>query len=202
MAQPADTLSLADELNRFIETREVDLWGVAPVSSYEGAMEQMHPRYWMKDATAVIVLGLQVPKAILDQVERKTSPYPYLRFAKSLLNDELDMLANQVSRFLVRKGYNCLPTPAAGTPGGNGRFLLGGKIFGYRSLDLQATKTFKLAGDTELYARIDIINVLNFDNFSNLNYVKSDGKLLVSYNETGDVIGTPRQVKAEVGFRF
>ena len=97
---------------------------------------------------------------------------------------------------------NCLPTPAAGTPGGNGRFLLGGKIFGYRSLDLQATKTFKLAGDTELYARIDIINVLNFDNFSNLNYVKSDGKLLVSYNETGDVIGTPRQVKAEVGFRF
>jgi len=97
---------------------------------------------------------------------------------------------------------NCLPTPAAGYPGGNGRFLLGGKIFGYRSLDLQATKTFKLAGDTELYARIDIINVLNFDNFSNLNYVKSDGKLLVSYNETGDIVGTPRQVKAEVGFRF
>lgn len=97
---------------------------------------------------------------------------------------------------------NCMPTPAAGTPSGNGHFLLGGKIFGYRSLDLQATKTFKLAGDTELYARIDIINVLNFDNFSNLNYVKQDGTLLVSYNETGDVIGTPRQVKAEVGFRF
>lgn len=53
-----------------------------------------------------------------------------------------------------------------------------------------------------MYARIDIINVLNFDNFSNLNYVKSDGKLLVSYNETGDIVGTPRQVKAEVGFRF
>ncbi|WP_421021664.1 hypothetical protein, partial [Klebsiella pneumoniae] len=73
---------------------------------------------------------------------------------------------------------NCMPTPAAGTPSGNGHFLLGGKIFGYRSLDLQATKTFKLAGDTELYARIDIINVLNFDNFSNLNYVKQDGTLL------------------------
>ena len=112
MAHVADTLSLTDELRRFIESREVDLWGVAPVSSYEGAMERMHPRYWMKDATAVIVLGLQVPKAIVDQVERKTSPYPYLRFAKSLLNDELDMLANQVSRFLVRKGYDCLPTPA------------------------------------------------------------------------------------------
>ncbi|HDS1654676.1 TPA: TonB-dependent receptor [Stenotrophomonas maltophilia] len=97
---------------------------------------------------------------------------------------------------------NCLPTPTGVDPQGNGRFLLGGKIFGYRSLDLQATKTFKLAGDTELYARIDIINVLNFDNFSNLNYVKQNGKLLASYNETGDIIGTPRQIKAEVGFRF
>lgn len=93
-------------------------------------------------------------------------------------------------------------TPSAAYPGGNGKFLLGGKIFGFRSVDLQATKTFKMAGDTELYARLDIINVLNFDNFSNINYVKPDGKLLASYNETGDIIGTPRQVKAEVGFRF
>jgi len=26
--------------------------------------------------------------------------------------------------------------------------------------------------------------------------------LTASYNETGDIVGTPRQVKAEVGFRF
>jgi len=95
-----------------------------------------------------------------------------------------------------------LPTPGAAVPDGNGRFLLGGKIWGYRSVDLQATKTFKMPGETELYARIDIINVFNFDNFSNYNYTKSNGKLLASYNETGDIVGTPRQVKAEVGFRF
>ncbi|CAM0123869.1 TonB-dependent receptor [Stenotrophomonas maltophilia] len=94
-----------------------------------------------------------------------------------------------------------LPTPMAAVPGGNGKFLLGGKIFGYRSVDLQATKTFKMPGDTELYARIDIINVFNFDNFSNYNYYKN-GKLTASYNETGDIVGTPRQIKAEVGFRF
>jgi hypothetical protein len=87
-------------------------------------------------------------------------------------------------------------------PNANGKFLLGGKIFGYRSVDLQATKTFKMAGDTELYARLDIINVFNFDNFATYNYVKSNGKLQASYNETGDIVGTPRQVKAEVGFRF
>ncbi|MNS95396.1 hypothetical protein D3C72_1296540 [compost metagenome] len=98
-------------------------------------------------------------------------------------------------------GYN-LPTPQAAVPNANGKFLLGGKIFGYRSVDLQATKTFKMPGDTELYARIDIINVFNFDNFSTYNYVKTNGKLQASYNETGEIIGTPRQVKAEVGFRF
>jgi hypothetical protein len=97
-------------------------------------------------------------------------------------------------------GY-ALPTRQAAVPGGTGKFLLGGKIFGYRSVDLQATKTFKMPGDTELYARIDIINVFNFDNFSTYNYVKN-GKLTASYNETGDIVGTPRQVKAEVGFRF
>jgi hypothetical protein len=74
-----------------------------------------------------------------------------------------------------RPAATTLPTRPA-VPGGNGKFLLGGKIFGYRSVDLQATKTFKMPGDTELYARIDIINVFNFDNFSTYNYVKN-GKL-------------------------
>ena len=87
-------------------------------------------------------------------------------------------------------------------PNATGKFLVGGKIFGYRSVDLQATKTFKMPGNTELYARLDIINVFNFDNFSTYNYVKTNGKLQASYNETGDIIGTPRQVKAEVGFRY
>lgn len=109
----AVTPTLTDRLARFLEDKNVDLWGIAPVSSYEGLQhQQMHPGYWMPDALGVIVLGLQVPRAIVDQVERKTSPYPYLRFAKHLLNDELDTLANQVSRFLVRSGYDCLPTPA------------------------------------------------------------------------------------------
>ena len=107
------TPTLTDRLARFLEDRNVDLWGIAPVSSYEEVRnQQMHPKYWMPDAMRVIVVGLPVPRAIVDQVERKTSPYPYLRFAKHLLNDELDILANQISRFLVRMGYDCLPTPA------------------------------------------------------------------------------------------
>lgn len=36
--------------------------------------------------------------------------------------------------------------PSASSPPGNGRFLIGGKIFGYRDLDLQATKNFTIHG--------------------------------------------------------
>ncbi|HYG06343.1 MAG TPA: TonB-dependent receptor [Stenotrophomonas sp.] len=110
--------------------------------------------------------------------------------------------------------FICGPQPMAGSnepaciptgfnPQGNGRFLVGGKIFGYRSVDVQATKDFKVAGDVSMYARLDIINLFNFDNFTNITYVtQADGRKLAYFNDTGDIIGTPRQVKVEVGVRF
>ena len=95
----------------------------------------------------------------------------------------------------------CLP--AGFRPQGNGRFLIGGKIFGYRSVDLQATKDFKIAGDWKAYARLDIINVFNFDNFTNILYqTDASGRKMAYYNEDGDIVGVPRQVKVEVGVRF
>jgi ferredoxin len=112
MATTSDARYLTDELRRFVESREVDLFGVAPEGSYGGADEQIPPRHWIPDAQAVIVLGLQVPRAIVEQVEKRTTPYPYQRFGRLLLNDELDTLANQMSRFLARQGYEALPTPA------------------------------------------------------------------------------------------
>ena len=42
-------------------------------------------------------------------------------------------------------GGGCRSWPV--TPPGNGRFLFGGKIFGYRDIDLQATKNFKIYGN-------------------------------------------------------
>ena len=112
MAGMADIRSLTEEVRRYCEGKDVDLFGVAPVSSFEDAEERMHPAYYIRGAQSVIVLGLQVPKPIVEQVERRTTPYPYMRFAKALINDELDTIANQVSRFLARQGYECLPTPA------------------------------------------------------------------------------------------
>lgn len=94
----------------------------------------------------------------------------------------------------------CIPTGF--NPQGNGKFLIGGKIFGYRSVDLQATKDFKIAGDWTAYARLDIINVFNFDNFTNIIYEDASGRKMAYYNEQGDIVGVPRTVKVEVGVKF
>ena len=91
--------------------------------------------------------------------------------------------------------------PAGDTPSGNGRFLLGGKVFGFRSVDLQATKEFKIGENYTLYGRMDVINIFDFQNYSDINIMNS-GQLVTSYNTTGNIVGLPRTVRLEVGFKF
>lgn len=91
-------------------------------------------------------------------------------------------------------------------PGGNGRFLVGGKIFGYRDLDLQATKNFKVYGSLNAYVRIDLINAFNWNNYSG--YLENWGangvlsKTPVSYNPTGDITGYSRTLRISLGMHF
>ena len=92
--------------------------------------------------------------------------------------------------------------PAADTPNGNGSFLVGGNIWGYRSVDLQATKEFALGEYMTAYARLDLLNVFDFDNFSSLNYSTQNGHLVATYNPFGSWSGVPRQVNLTVGLRF
>ena len=90
-------------------------------------------------------------------------------------------------------------------PPGNGRFLIGGKVFGYRDLDLQATKNFKIYGNVSGYVRIDLINVFNFRN--TVGYITNYGSggvynPQVSYNPTGDITGYTRTLRATAGISF
>lgn len=73
--------------------------------------------------------------------------------------------------------------------------------FGYRSLDLQATKEFDLDG-VQLYGRIDLLNVFNWNNYIDVITTNEDGTLTARYNEIGNITGVPRTVKIEVGMRF
>jgi outer membrane receptor protein involved in Fe transport len=92
-------------------------------------------------------------------------------------------------------GSSC--TPAAGTPD---------TTFGFRNVDLQATKNFEFGGRSTAYVRLDILNVFNYANYSD--YLLSWGQngvanpQPVSYNPTGNITGVPRTIKASIGMKF
>ncbi|ELQ07232.1 TonB-dependent receptor [Xanthomonas translucens] len=99
-------------------------------------------------------------------------------------------------------------------PPGSGKFLVGGKIWGYRTVDFQATKDFTVYNDFKLSARINLLNAFNFKNYSSYiyggpdesgNYFGTGGRLDTSYvglNTTGDINYVPRTVTFEIGAKF
>ena len=81
-----------------------------------------------------------------------------------------------------------------GTPAG---------FWGYRDLDLQATKEFKLGDSATLYARLDLLNVFNWNNYSQYVITSSPKpNYVVHYNTDGDITYYPRTIRAQIGFRF
>ncbi len=86
--------------------------------------------------------------------------------------------------------------PVGGTPPGNGKFLFGGNIFGYRSVDFAVIKDWTVPGTkTHLQFRGDLINAFNFKNLVDINSMYPTFYPL-SYNSTGNITGYPRTFKA------
>jgi outer membrane receptor protein involved in Fe transport len=98
-----------------------------------------------------------------------------------------------------------LCTPVAAFPGGQ-RFGVGGKIWGYRSVDLQATKNFDLTAGLRAYLRIDALNVFNFKNYTAYNENWGANGIAnptpVVYNTAGNIDGVPRTLKLSVGLSW
>jgi len=95
--------------------------------------------------------------------------------------------------------------PFAYDPPGTGSFLIGGDIWGYRTVDFQATKEFRF-GDYAFSARLNLLNAFDYENFSTFNLISpgSGGVLdpVVEVNEFGETFYVPRTLSFEVGFRF
>lgn len=99
-------------------------------------------------------------------------------------------------------GSGCVPYSY--TPSGS-RFL-SGPIFGYRSIDFQVTKNFKIYGNVSGYVRFDLLNAFNWNNYSDYiyNYGQNGvvNRIPVTYNPTGNIYGTAREVKLTLGVKF
>jgi len=90
--------------------------------------------------------------------------------------------------------------PVAGVASGK-KFLFGGDIFGYRSVDLAVTKDWLVAGQTHLYLRGDFINIFNYKNL--VDYTTTFPTYFpVAYNKTGNITGVPRTFKISAGVRW
>jgi outer membrane receptor protein involved in Fe transport len=96
--------------------------------------------------------------------------------------------------------------PMAYTPPGTGKFLFGGDIWGYRTVDLQATKEFALGGDVKMTARVNVLNVFNYKNYSSFNLLSAGANGVlnpeVEVNKFGDMYYVPRTLSFELGLKF
>jgi hypothetical protein len=93
--------------------------------------------------------------------------------------------------------------PIAATPPGQS-FLFGGKIFGYRTIDLSANKHFDLTHGIDWYIRADVLNVFNYKN-----YDPGGGATSIPYqqfnavvNKDGNIVGVPRTFKFTMGVKW
>jgi hypothetical protein len=101
-------------------------------------------------------------------------------------------------------GSTC--TPVGFYPPATGKFLVGGDIWGYRTLDLQATKEFKLGDNFAVTARVNLLNALNFHNYTSFNYDSFGSNGIydpdISVNRYGDIKYVPRTLTFELGVKF
>jgi outer membrane receptor protein involved in Fe transport len=98
-------------------------------------------------------------------------------------------------------GSHC--TPVAATPDGQS-LGFGGKIFGYRELDLAAEKTFDMSAGIGLHVRLDLLNVFNFKNYSDVTL--TDNGVITNtrarYYTDGNIFGVPRTLKFTARITF
>jgi outer membrane receptor protein involved in Fe transport len=123
------------------------------------------------------------------------APWGFLVAAKLTLATPLPVDDLACFGVVYPNGSNC--TPISATPQ---------NFFGYRTVDLQVTKTFDIANFASVYVRVDGLNVFDFHNYSDtLNNWGTAGvpnPNPVPYNYRGNINGVPRTLKVSFGAKF
>ena len=113
---------------------------------------------------------------------------------------------NTIACFGVTDPDGATCQQVAATPPGAGKFIFGGDIWGYRTVDFQASKDFTVAGNVKLSTRVNLLNAFDFKNYSSYAYngFGSNGRFNpdLTINTSGDILYVPRTVTFEVGLKF
>lgn len=106
---------LARDIRQFARDYGADLIGIAPATRLDAALKPGNRAIDLFPETAsVVVLGLHIPDASIEVMQREISNYSYNIFGYSYLNQELHCLAYRAARRLEDSGYLALPVPARG----------------------------------------------------------------------------------------
>lgn len=112
---------------------------------------------------------------------------------------------NEIRNYGNRPPDGSFAQPVAFQPPATGSFLIGGDIWGYRTVDFQATKEFRF-GDYAFSARVNLLNAFDYENFSTFNIVSVPETGVfepeIEVNPFGEAFYVPRTLSFEVGFRF
>ena len=76
------------------------------------------------------------------------------------------------------------------------------KTIGYKDVDIQLTKNFRLPSGVEGYARVDVINLFNWENDAQGSIYFPDSNSTPKYTKGGPIDGLPLTVKLSTGVRF
>jgi len=76
---------------------------------------------------------------------------------------------------------------------------------GYRSFDMEVTKSFNVRDVSTLQLRVDVLNMFNVKNYNDYNPGPANGVVThssVAYNPTGNIVGVPRTLRMTVSAKF
>jgi len=76
---------------------------------------------------------------------------------------------------------------------------------GYRSFDMEVTKSFNVRDVSTLQLRVDVLNLFNVKNYNDYSPGGANGVVThssVAYNPTGNIVGVPRTLRMTVSAKF
>lgn len=162
--------------------------------AFDGATINQYPFIWV-DA---------VPKHRLVVAGSVDGPWGLTFGGKIVL--ETPRPVNEVRCYGVTRADGATCQPFGAEPPGTGSFLVGGDIWGYRTVDLQATKEFSFGERVKLNARVNLLNAFNYQNFSTFSSIEAGANGIYNptfeYNRFGDMLYVPRTLSVEVGLKF
>jgi len=76
---------------------------------------------------------------------------------------------------------------------------------GYRSFDMEVTKSFNVRDVSTLQLRVDVLNLFNVKNYNDYLLGGDNGVVshtVAAYNPTGNIVGVPRSLRMTVSAKF